>query len=86
MNAPRKKGTPRVAASKCRPLFTQQRTSPDRPNRSIPAKPGGLLFDHLVGAGAFVPAAFGMWQGRRDSLTSVNKNMVEAIDGKPSGK
>src|SRR5713101_10100971 len=34
-------------------------------------------------AGKFVPAAFTMWQRRRDCLTSVNKNMVEAIDGKP---
>ena len=40
----------------------------DRPNWSIRPKPevGGLLFDHLVGAGAFVPAAFAMWQRRRD--------------------
>jgi hypothetical protein len=43
---------------------------------------GGLPFDHLVGAGEFVPAALAMWQRRRDSLTSVNKNMVEAIDGR----
>jgi len=38
---------------------------------------------HRVGAGAFVTATFVMWQRLRDSLTSVNKNMVEAIDGKP---
>jgi hypothetical protein len=37
---------------------------------------------HRVGAGEFVPAAFAMWQRRRDSPTSVNKNIVEAIDGK----
>jgi hypothetical protein len=41
---------------------------------------------HRVGAGEFVPAAFAMWQRRRGSLTSVNKNMVEAIDGKPRVK
>ncbi len=37
---------------------------------------------HRVGEGDCVPAAFVMWQRRRDSLTSVDKNMVEAIDGK----
>jgi hypothetical protein len=41
---------------------------------------------HRVGAGEFVPAAFVMWLRRRDSLTSVDKNMVEAIDGKPRVK
>jgi hypothetical protein len=41
---------------------------------------------HRVGAGEFVPAAFVMWQRGRDSLTSVDKNMVEAIDGKPRVK
>jgi hypothetical protein len=41
---------------------------------------------HRVGAGEFVPAAFVMWQRGRDSLTSVDKNMVEAIDGKASGE
>jgi len=43
---------------------------------------GGLLFDHLVGGGKFVPAAFAIWQRRGNSLASVNKNMVDAIDGK----
>jgi hypothetical protein len=38
---------------------------------------------HRVGAGEFVPAAFVMWQRRRDSRTSVDKNMLEAIDEKP---
>jgi hypothetical protein len=54
----------------------------DRPNWSIRAKPevGGLLFDHLVGAGAFVPGC--VRHVAAPSLTSVNKNMVEAIDGK----
>jgi hypothetical protein len=37
------------------------------------SKVGSLLFDHLVGGGAFVSAAFARCQRRRVSLTSVKK-------------
>ena len=47
---------------------------------------GGQPFDHLVGAGEFVPAAFAMCQRRRDSLTRVDKDMVEATDGKSQAR
>ena len=73
-----------LAASKSLPLLSQQRTS-RRPTQLVHSAQTGsrrLLFDHLVGAGAFVPAAFAMGQRRRDSFTGVDKNMVEAIDGK----
>ena len=50
-------------------------TGPFVPNR----KSAACYSITSSGAGAFVPAAFAMWQRRRDSLTSVDKNMVKQL-------
>jgi hypothetical protein len=45
---------------------------PAQPVHSCRKKVGSLLFDHVVGAGAFVPATFAMWQRLRDFLPRVS--------------